>query len=122
MHDYYTFIKVCHSNYVEVIMTVAVTKSSKVNSGRSKAERLEARVTKEQKELFQRAADIQGRTLTDFVVSSVLDIAKQVIMEHENMILTKQDQEVFVAALLNPPEPSAKLRNAAQRYKQKMDV
>lgn len=103
-------------------MTVAVTKSSKVTSERSKAERLEARVTKEQKELFQRAADIQGRTLTDFVVSSVLDIAKQVIMEHEKMILTKQDQEVFVAALLNPPEPSAKLRNAAQRYKQKMDV
>ncbi|QLE55241.1 DUF1778 domain-containing protein [Nostoc sp. TCL26-01] len=103
-------------------MTVAVTKSSKVNSERSKAERLEARVTKEQKELFQRAADIQGRTLTDFVVSSVLDIAKKVIMEHENMILTKQDQEVFVAALLNPPEPSTKLRNAAQRYQQKMDV
>lgn len=122
MHDYYTFIKVYHSNYVEVIMTVAVTKSSKVNSERSKAERLEARVTKEQKELFQRAADIQGRTLTDFVVSSVLDIAKKVIMEHENMILTKQDQEVFVAALLNPPEPSTKLRNAAQRYQQKMDV
>ncbi|MDJ0615187.1 MAG: DUF1778 domain-containing protein [Calothrix sp. MO_192.B10] len=72
--------------------------------------------------MFQRAADIQGRTLTDFIVSNVLDIAKQVIMEHENMILTKQDQEVFVAAMLNPPEPSAKLRDAAQRYKQKMNV
>lgn len=96
-------------------MTVPVTKNSR-------KERLEARVTKEQKELFQRAADIQGRTLTDFVITSVLNAAKQVITEHENIILTKQDQQVFVAALLNPPEPSAKLRDAAQRYKQKMDI
>ncbi|MCM0590479.1 MAG: DUF1778 domain-containing protein [Gloeotrichia echinulata CP02] len=103
-------------------MTIPVTKGSKVNSERSKAERLEARVTKEQKELFQRAADIQGRTLTDFVISSVLNAAKQVIQEQEMMILTKQDQEVFVAALLNPPEPSTKLRDAAQRYQQKMGV
>ncbi|MBW4613520.1 MAG: DUF1778 domain-containing protein [Desmonostoc vinosum HA7617-LM4] len=103
-------------------MTVPVSKGSKVNSERSKAERLEVRVTKEQKELFQRAAEIQGRTLTDFVISSVLNTAKQVIHEHEMMILTKQDQEVFVTALLNPPEPSAKLRDAAQRYKQTMDV
>ncbi|WP_341525320.1 DUF1778 domain-containing protein [Nostoc sp. UHCC 0302] len=88
----------------------------------SKAERLEARITKEQKELFQRAADIQGRTLTDFVISSVLNAATQVIHEHETMILTQQDQEAFVSALLNPPEPSAKLRSAAKHYKQKMGL
>ena len=34
-------------------------------------ERLEARVTLEQKELFKEAATLQGVTLTDFVVSSV---------------------------------------------------
>ncbi|BCL34694.1 DUF1778 domain-containing protein [Nostoc sp. MS1] len=96
--------------------------SRKQNSARSKAERLEARITKEQKELFQRAADIQGRTLTDFVISSVQKIAIQVIQENEMMILSRQDQEVFVEALLNPPAPNAKLRAAAQRYKQNMGV
>ncbi|NDJ26006.1 DUF1778 domain-containing protein [Nostoc sp. B(2019)] len=104
-------------------MTVSVVKSSKVNSERStKAERLEARITKEQKELFQRAADIQGRTLTDFVISSVLNAAKQIIHEHEMMSLSKEDQEVFVSALLNPPEPSTKLQAAAQRYKRNIGV
>jgi uncharacterized protein (DUF1778 family) len=44
----------------------------------------------------------------------------KIIHEHEMMILSRQDQEVFVSALLNPPEPSAKLRGADQRYKQKM--
>jgi uncharacterized protein (DUF1778 family) len=38
------------------------------------------------------------------------------------MILSRQDQEVFVEALLNLPEPSAKLKAAAQRYKQNMGV
>jgi uncharacterized protein (DUF1778 family) len=34
--------------------------------------------------------------------------------------LSQRDQEVFVEALLNPPVKSAKLRSAAQSYKQKM--
>ncbi|WGV28870.1 DUF1778 domain-containing protein [Halotia branconii CENA392] len=103
-------------------MADTVAKSSQEKSKQSKAERLEARISKEQKELFQRAAKIQGRTLTDFVISSLLNAANQVIQENEMMILSRKDQEVFVEALLNPPEPSAKLKAAAQRYKQNMGV
>ncbi|WP_298916710.1 DUF1778 domain-containing protein [uncultured Nostoc sp.] len=103
-------------------MADTVGQSRQVNLTRSKAERLEVRITKEQKEIFQRAAEIQGRTLTDFVISSVMNVAKQIIQENEMMILSREDQEVFVEALLNPPEPSAKLKTAAQRYKQNMGV
>jgi uncharacterized protein (DUF1778 family) len=101
-------------------MTGPVTKSPKTEG--SKVERLEARISKEQKELFQRAAELQGRTLTDFVISSVLDAAKRAIQEHEMMTLSVRDREVFVEALLNPPDPSNKLQAAAQRYRQKMGV
>ncbi|MBD2144752.1 DUF1778 domain-containing protein [Sphaerospermopsis sp. FACHB-1194] len=38
-------------------------------------------------------------------------------MNHEIMVLSKEDQKVFIAALINPPPPSLKLRNAAKRYK-----
>jgi uncharacterized protein (DUF1778 family) len=38
------------------------------------------------------------------------------------MVLSRKDQEVFVEALLNPPEASHKLRLAAQRYKKNMGV
>ena len=75
-----------------------------------KPERLEARVTSEQKELIERAADLEGRSLTDFVVASVAAAAKQVIQEHEILKLAAQDRAVFLAALQNPPEPNAKLR------------
>ncbi len=105
-------------NLVEAPMSQAVTKNSEEKPERSKSERLEASITREQKELFQQAADIQGRTLTDFVISSVADAAKRVIQEHEMMVLSVRDREVFVEALLNPPEPSDKLRAAASRYKQ----
>lgn len=96
--------------------------SSKPVKKRAKGERLETRITKEQKELFQRAADIQGRSLTDFVISSVAEAAKQIVQEHEIMILSARDRAVFVEALLNPPEPSSKLQTAARRYKQKMGM
>lgn len=101
-------------------MSLRATESSKAKPERSKIERLEARVSKEQKELFQQAADIQGRTLTDFVTSSVAEAAKRAIQEHEMMTLSVRDREVFVEALLSPPEPSDKLRAAASRYKQNM--
>jgi uncharacterized protein (DUF1778 family) len=99
-------------------MTVVTGSNEKPE--RSKTERLEARLSKEQKELFQRAADILGLTLTDFVIISLQSAAKQAIQEHEIMTLSRRDQEVFVEALLNPPAPSTKLRAAAQSYKHKM--
>ena len=103
-------------------MTHTLAKSSREKSLRSKSERLEYRISQENKELFQRAADIQGRTLTDFVVSSLVGAANQIIQENEIMVLSRKDQEVFVEALLNPPAPSEKLRVAAQRYKKNMGV
>ena len=103
-------------------MTHTVAKTSQEKSLCSKLERLEARVSAQNKELFQRAADIQGRTLSNFVVSSLVSVANQIIQENEIMVLSRKDQEIFVEALLNPPEPSEKLRLAAQRYKKNMDV
>lgn len=84
-----------------------------------KAERLEARITPAQKEILQRAAELEGRSLTDFVVSSAQAAARLIIAQHEILLLSAKDREVFVNALLNPPAPNGKLRRAARRYKQK---
>jgi uncharacterized protein (DUF1778 family) len=83
-----------------------------------KHERLEARVTREQKQLIERAAEIEGRSITDFVVASAQSAARQVIRDHEILKLTARDREVFVQALLNPPKPTSKLRQAVRRYKE----
>ena len=83
-----------------------------------KPERLEARVTREQKELIEHAAELEGRSITDFVVASAQSAARQVIQDHESLKLTARDREVFVQALLNPPQPTDKLRQAVRRYKE----
>lgn len=84
-----------------------------------KKERIEARITKEQKELFQRAAEIQGRTLTDFVVNSLQEAAGHAIKEFEMISLTDREREIFVEAMLYPPKPNKKLAAAAKAYNRK---
>jgi uncharacterized protein (DUF1778 family) len=83
----------------------------------SKTARLEARLTGEQKSLFQHAADLTGRTLTEFVVSSAQEIATRTVREHDVLTLSGGDRQVFVDALLKPVSPSRRLRQAARRYK-----
>jgi uncharacterized protein (DUF1778 family) len=82
-----------------------------------KAARLEARITAAQKALFQRAAAVTGRSVSDFVISSAQEAAVRTLREHEVMALSARDSEAFVAALLGADEPGPRLRQAAQRYR-----
>jgi len=85
-------------------------------AGRERTERLEARITRGQKSLFRRAAKLQGRTLSDFIVQAASEAAKRVVQEHQVITLTAQEQAVFVEALLHPPAPGPRLRSAMRRY------
>lgn len=87
------------------------------NSASTKA-RLEARVSPEIKELSQRAADLEGLTLTDFVSVSVREKALQVIEQHQKLQLSIEDSIAFVDALLNPPELNEALKAAAKRHQE----
>ena len=82
-----------------------------------KAVRLEARLSCTQKELIQHAADLQGRSLTDFVISTSQEAARKVIREHEIVTLTAKESQSLVRALLSPSEPNAALQKAAKRHK-----
>jgi len=80
-------------------------------------ERLEARVRPQDKTLLVQAARLEGRSITDFVVSNALQDARRVIRENERILLNAQDQKNFVESLLNPPEPNAALRTAYRNHK-----
>ncbi len=82
-----------------------------------KQERLEARVTPDLKELIERAANLRGTTLTDFVVASAQRAATETIKDFEMLRLRDEAREVFVHAIMNPPAPNKALLAAAQRYK-----
>ena len=82
----------------------------------ARSERLEARISREQKRLLAKAAALEGRSLSDFVISSAQEAARKTLREHEILVLGAQDQEAFVAALLDDTPPGETLRNAARRY------
>ena len=99
---------------------LSVTLSSDPAKGSDlfKSYRFDARLNEEQKLLIQRAADLEGRTMTDFVLHSAETAAERTIAERAMLILTARETETFVNAILNPPEPGTVLRKAAQQYKQ----
>jgi uncharacterized protein (DUF1778 family) len=85
----------------------------------SKKERLEARLTPEQKKRIEHAARIKGTSVSDFVVLSADDAAVRTIREQEVLTLNEHARDVFVRALLNPTAPGRRLVAAAKRYKER---
>lgn len=77
--------------------------------------RLEARISSDLHAMLKRAAELQGRTMTDFVVTAVQDAAQRAIEQAEVVKLSLADQEFFAQALLSPPKPSPALKRAFAR-------
>lgn len=78
--------------------------------------RLEARVSRTTHTRIKLAAEIQGRTVTDFVIHAALEAAAKAIEENFVVQLSVEGQEAFAEALLNPPEPNDALRRAFERH------
>jgi uncharacterized protein (DUF1778 family) len=84
----------------------------------ARLERFEARIRVEEKRSLERAAELSGRSLTDFVMGAAQAVALETIQRYEGTALTEErDRAAFVAAMLTPPAPSARLRTAAARYR-----
>jgi len=87
-----------------------------------KSQRLMARISDDQKRLLQRAAEIRGQTLTEFIVSAARDAATRAIVDQEVIDFSLRDSRAFADGLLNPPPVNAPLRAAAKRYKKTMEM
>jgi uncharacterized protein (DUF1778 family) len=74
--------------------------------------KLEADITPALYEKLKQATEIQGCTLTDFVVSAVQDAVHRAIEHTETIHLSPEAQKCFVDALLSPPEPGEALKRA----------
>ena len=80
--------------------------------------RLEARLPRDVMARLRRAAEIQGRTVTDFVVAAADEAACRAIQEAEIIRFSLEGQRQIAAAILNPPAPTAALKRAARRYRE----
>ncbi len=80
--------------------------------------RIEARIAPDALMLVRRAAEIQGRSLSDFVVAAARDAANRAIEEAQIIRLSVEDQRAFADAILNPPSPSPALLRAAEAHRE----
>lgn len=85
---------------------------------KERPQRLEARLSADAKAVIQRAADIRGRSVSDFVVSSALEAAEATIREHAIIVLSARDSIAFAEALLEPKGPNEALREAFRLHRE----
>jgi uncharacterized protein (DUF1778 family) len=78
--------------------------------------RIEARVSEDQKETWERAAAINGLSLTDFLKAAMQAASLEAIRNNSVLVLNERASNAFVQALLNPPAPNEAAKAAAKRY------
>lgn len=79
--------------------------------------RLEARIAPETLAVVKRAAELQGRSVSDFVVSAAQAAAQRAIEEIHIIRLSIEDQQRFVDLLLNPPPLTPAMQRARQAHR-----
>jgi uncharacterized protein (DUF1778 family) len=88
-----------------------------MSSATKRTTRLEARIAPEALAVVKRAAELQGRSVSDFVVAAAQDAAQRTIEETQIIRLSVEDQRRFVDLLLNPPALSPAMERAREAHK-----
>jgi uncharacterized protein (DUF1778 family) len=79
--------------------------------------RLEARIAPEALDVVRRAAEIQGRSVSDFVVAAAQEAAQKTVSEVEVIRLSREAQKQFVELLMRPPKLNPALKKAFARHR-----
>lgn len=79
--------------------------------------RFDTRLSKEQKEYFEYAANLGGfRTLTEFVIFSAQQQAANIVEKHNSFLTSQKDKDIFFDAIMNPSKPNINLKKAVSRF------
>ncbi|UUV21096.1 type II toxin-antitoxin system TacA family antitoxin [Paenimyroides aestuarii] len=80
-------------------------------------DRIDVRISTEQKELIKFASELKGfKSLSEFVVFCINNEANKIIIENNQILKSIEDKKVFLNAILNPQKPNAKLKKAQLNY------
>ena len=82
-----------------------------------KQERIGARVPADVYKTLNRAAELIGATVNQFLVQSALKEARAVIEHEQSIRLSRRDSERLLQLLADPPEPNSRLKSALKHYK-----
>ena len=94
------------------VKTSAASSRKTMSAPEKTVSRFEARITPELHAMLKRAAQIQGRTMTDFAIDALQSASNKAIEQAEVIRLCREDQIAFANSLLNPPPMNAALKQA----------
>ena len=83
----------------------------------TKDARVVARIPPAVKETLQRAADLSGATLNQFLVQSAVNAANSLLETERKIILSERDAQTVFDLLENPPTPTNKLLVAVDKHR-----
>ncbi len=76
----------------------------------TKSSRIEIRTNPETKLIIEKAAAINGETISSYILSLSLSSAKKDIEQGETLILGNKDRDKFFSLVIDPPEPNEALK------------
>ena len=74
--------------------------------------RIEARISPDLLATVKRAAELQGRSVSDFVVTATAEAAQKIVTDAEIIRLSRAASEQLAEVLMNPPLPTEALKEA----------
>ena len=78
--------------------------------------RIEARIAPEALAVVKRTAELQGRSISDFIVTAAQEAAHKTIDEANIIRLSIEDQRRFVDLLLDPPTLAPAMKRAQKAH------
>jgi uncharacterized protein (DUF1778 family) len=100
-----------------VLPYISARRQGKMAHTVARSTRLEARISPEALATVRRAAEIQGRSVSDFVVTAAHEAAQKTIAETQIIRLSLDDQRAFAQSIIHPPEPASALRRAMEAHR-----
>lgn len=90
------------------------------SSTATRDDRIELRASREEKRVLAAAAAYERLDLTTFVLRAALPAAEEVMARHERIMLSARDSARVLELLEHPPKPTAALRAAARRRRNRL--
>jgi uncharacterized protein (DUF1778 family) len=85
--------------------------------------RFDTRIPKDQKDLFQQAAELGGfKTLSEFIIYSAKVQAEIIVKKHESILTSNKDAKIFFDAIIKPPTANSELKKAAFSYNKRVSI
>jgi uncharacterized protein (DUF1778 family) len=92
-----------------------------MKSSINKQKRIDLRISEEQKQLLERAAQLKGMSLSSYLLSNSLAAAQTDLESYQKLVLSNRDQDLFIDLLTNPPKPNPALREAMRQFQEEYE-